>query len=86
MIRNQCLVEGVPYLFKQWGEWVAGRASQLPDHDGVASTDRNGTHFLPREPSDFHDFGDGEIVFRVGKKAAGRHLDGVLHDGYPVVG
>lgn len=23
---------------------------------------------------------------RVGKKAAGRHLDGVLHDGYPVVG
>lgn len=24
------------------------------------------------------------IMHRVGKKAAGRHLDGVLHDGYPV--
>lgn len=32
-----------------------------------------------------HDFADHERVFRVGKAAAGRLLDGVQHDGYPEV-
>lgn len=45
-LRDQCAAAGVPFLFKQWGEWV----------------------------------GDD----RRGKKAAGRHLDGALHDGFPL--
>jgi hypothetical protein len=32
---------------------------------------------------DTHDFGDGYGAVRVGKKLAGRLLDGVTHDGYP---
>ena len=30
-----------------------------------------------------HRFADGRTVRRIGKKAAGRLLDGVIHDGYP---
>lgn len=61
-LRDQCAAAGVPFLFKQWGEW-------LPDNQNQAMSgpvDLNG-------------------AIRVGKKAAGRLLDGVLHDGYPEV-
>lgn len=64
-IRDQCAAAGVPFLFKQWGEWGPWIA-----RDGV---------FDPKAV-------DGFSMARLGKKAAGRHLDGVLHDGYPVVG
>lgn len=59
-LRDQCAASGVPFLFKQWGEW-------LPDSQNPAVAP-------PHEQN-------GAI--RVGKKAAGRLLDGVLHDGYP---
>lgn len=59
-LRDQCAAAGVPFLFKQWGEW-------LPDNqnsDVSPPHDKNG-------------------AIRVGKKRAGRLLDGVQHDGYP---
>jgi len=46
-LRDQCAAAGVPFLFKQWGNWTQ-------DMQHVAN-----------------------------KKAAGRALDGVHHDGYP---
>lgn len=71
-VRDQCAAAGVPFLFKQWGEWAPG--GDFPDR--IPSGKR-------------HDFGDDTLdddrsVWRVGKKAAGRLLDGLLHDGYPV--
>lgn len=45
-LRDQCAAAGVPFLFKQWGEWI----------------------------------GDT----RLGKKAAGRVLDGTTHNGFPM--
>ena len=59
-LRDQCAAAGVPFLFKQWGEW-------LPD-------DQNPEMKPPHDKT-------GTI--RVGKKRAGRLLDGVTHDGYP---
>lgn len=58
-LRDQCAAAGVPFLFKQWGEWapIGERRSILG--------------------CKLHD------VERVGKKAAGRRLDGVQHDGFP---
>lgn len=53
-LRDQCTAAGVPFFFKQWGEW-------LP----VVT------------PS-------GEHYERVGKKCAGRALDGRIWDEYPV--
>jgi protein gp37 len=46
-LRNQCQTAGVPFLFKQWGEF-------------------------------------DENLQRVGKVRAGRSLEGVIHNGFPV--
>ena len=63
-IRDQCAAVGVPFLFKQWGEWVGAPLAPL-DFRGPSA------------------FLDGGFMARVGKRAAGRLLDGVQHDGYP---
>jgi protein gp37 len=76
-IRDQCVADGVPFLFKQWGQWAPG----MLDFDRAVGIDRNG-HALP----DFNlDESQGHaFVTRVGKKAAGRVLDGRTWDEYPV--
>lgn len=75
-LRDQCAEAGVPLLFKQFGEWA-------PE---TAVTD-DGSPFADsfRRNSECHICDGGERVFRVGKKRAGRLLDGVQHDGYPGV-
>lgn len=67
ILRDQCAGAGVPFLFKQWGEW-------LPDVWAGS---------LGTASSPLHKFDDGTHSVRIGKKAAGRLLDGVLHDEYP---
>ena len=52
-IRDQCVSAGVPFFFKQWGEWAPSPEIGLPYH-----------------------FEDGDHAFRIGKKTAGRLLDG----------
>jgi protein gp37 len=94
-VRDQCEVARVPFLFKQWGEW-------LPWHQFVeAGVDdpAEQTRFRTMEWRDdrwvdvgfpgWMDTADGhvddmECVGRVGKKAAGRLLDGIEHNGFPV--
>lgn len=75
-LRDQCAAAGVPFLFKQWGEFAPyddlRNAQKLPI--GVA---------LSCWPT--HGPDAGKMV-RVGKKIAGRLLDGGLHDGYPMSG
>lgn len=70
-LRDQCRAAGVPFLFKQWGEWAPG------DHF---------TKF-PRNDAAIHEWLDGDTVighsWRVGKKTAGRTLDGITHDEFP---
>ncbi|SDC67843.1 protein gp37 [Massilia sp. PDC64] len=79
-LRDQCAAAGVPFLFKQWGEW-------LPAVDGRSVLGKTlileGAARLPDKPH-WHGFEGGQQTARVGKKAAGRKLDGVQHDGYPV--
>ena len=89
-LRDQCASAGVPFLFKQWGEWAPrdpidwnGQAARLVFH-------MNGTAYL-REGRNLADAiidtsvrGSAEM-HRLGKKAAGRLLDGVQHDGFPDV-
>lgn len=71
-LRDQCKAAGVPFLFKQWGEWVPG--------DQGAPT----AHVKPR-PRNAFAWPDLNVSWRAGKKAAGRLLDGVEHNGFPVV-
>lgn len=69
-LRDQCTAAGVSFLFKQWGEWVA--EDQSPEDI-----------ILPGK-STRHWGDDAPGVYKVGKKAAGRELDGRTWDEYPV--
>lgn len=68
-IRDQCQAAGVAYLHKQNGEWRM-TVDVPPDQ-------------LPERAAE--DLAHGDYFLRVGKKRAGRELDGRTHDGYPEV-
>lgn len=69
-LRDQCASGGVPFFFKQWGEWAPGICTDDPDGRQVLLHESNGMR---------------RAMLRTGKKAAGRLLDGMLHDGYPTL-
>ncbi|MBR8344173.1 phage Gp37/Gp68 family protein [Burkholderia ambifaria] len=68
-LRDQCAAAGVPFIFKQWGEWI--------DHD------QPGVDMLGTVHSPLHKWHDGNHSVRLGKRAAGRHLDGRTHHEFP---
>jgi len=84
-VRDQCQAAGVPYLFKQWG-----------DHDMSYDRDRDDPDCrrcdsVARAPGRWinlaggHGFNGERVHYakRVGKKAAGRLLDGRAWDEFP---
>lgn len=98
-LRDQCVAAGVPFLFKQWGEWWEVD-SDARDDDGNhiavdpeshearemwdAKTDTlltiDGRQFTPETlPNDT----PARLMTRLGKKAAGRLLDGRTWDEVP---
>lgn len=86
-MRDQCQAAVVPFFFKQWGEWqVASRANghiggNMPD-EGSRYT-WLGIDGRTQNPSS-HGLGDDAYAMaRVGKKRAGRELDGQIHDEIP---
>jgi len=76
-LRNQCQIAGVPFLFKQWGEY-------RPAIPGVDTWKHITTvAALPDVPmTPGLDVGITEMR-RVGKRRAGRELDGRTWDEYP---
>lgn len=94
-LRDQCAAAGVAFHFKQWGEW-APRGGEItgggidfsaidPQCTRWPLVIRLGEHGLDTRCGENCGAGIGEEIFMqmVGKKAAGRRLDGVLHDEYP---
>jgi protein gp37 len=86
-LRDQCAAAGVPFLFKQWGEWAPGECADFPATrtERVASLFDNNWDFgtlTPRESAETHRE-DAPDVYWLGKKRAGRLLDGVEHNGMP---
>lgn len=76
-LRDQCAATGVPFLFKQWGEWspmLEGHAEKRVYTIGLNGEAFEGLH---RERVD-----DAHLT-HTGKKASGRLLDGVEHNGFP---
>lgn len=85
-LRDQCAAAGVPFLFKQWGEHALtyDRDRDDPDWRRCADQERKcaGQWLNLAGGTGFH--GDRvHYAALVGKKAAGRLLDGVRHDGVP---
>jgi protein gp37 len=80
-LRDQCVAAGVQFLFKQWGEYgIAERLLPSQEHDvtfwpdgslGNGNANNNG--------------GPGWSMRKLGKKAAGRLLDGRTWDEVPHV-
>lgn len=62
-LRNQCFDAGIPFFFKQWGEYAPMKVNNK----------------LPGEPNNII-----ETMVRVGKKNAGRLLDGIECNEVPV--
>lgn len=73
-VRDDCAAARVAFHFKQWGAWIDEK-QMLPD--GVNVVDRHIDE--GGRAGALHDWSDGFSV-RVGKKAAGRYLDGRTHD------
>ncbi|CAJ3186263.1 Bacteriophage protein gp37 [Burkholderia pseudomallei] len=84
-LRDQCAAAGVPFLFKQWGEW----APRTTDEQKLLPVPCSRTTSWPDGTvgcGDYQSNGDyGKCLFRVGKKATGRMLDGRRHDEFPEV-
>ena len=99
-LRDQCAAAGVPFLFKQWGEWLPfGQSGFTAWHASPSKAkgkwwgkacfnDGAGgpnTQIISRVETLI--VGDrGQQVVRLGKGRAGRLLDGVEHNGYPEIG
>jgi protein gp37 len=68
-LRDQCETAGVPFFFKQWGEWL------------MVHPDRQSYEFSspPEKCMEI----SGSRFYRVGRDKAGRLLDGKLWDQYP---
>ncbi|MBW7886333.1 MAG: phage Gp37/Gp68 family protein [Caldilineaceae bacterium] len=106
-LRDQCAAAGVPYLFKQWGEWLPGENEPHPEvkelngsprrvahHQdgrwGITSTKVTGHNYVTWDEEGVMRPGKVDFCWpvrawaeRVGKKAAGRLLDGRTWDEFP---
>lgn len=81
-LQAQCEGAAVPFLFKQWGEWVsAGQPAFGTVKGEVRHIRSDGSFWGDDLPEDEN--ADVLTVVKVGKKSAGRLLGGVQHDGYP---
>lgn len=69
-VRDQCQAAGVPFFFKQWGEWIT-----QPSRGDIGN-------FFYKENCHWN---CGDRSYRVGKNKAGRLLDGRTHDDLPWV-
>jgi protein gp37 len=93
-LRDWCVEFGVPFFFKQWGEWKPGD-QELPFDHGIKAASMGPERvqwFQPdgrtapcgSAPSGFV-LGPANLTMRVGTKAAGCLLDGVEHHEFPAV-
>jgi protein gp37 len=86
-LRDQCSAAGVPYFFKQWGEWAP--AEQVNDSTLLPGERYAAVHASGDEPVIYgskafaHPNPERALMVRVGKFNAGRQLDGRTHDAYP---
>lgn len=82
-LRDQCVNAGVPFFFKQWGEWVS--MSELIRHDkATVMSALPSQHSISLNGDVSKEFVEGCCsMYRVGKARAGRLLDGREWNEFP---
>lgn len=99
-LRDQCAEFGVPFFFKQWGEWaplgpvygdqgeddeeaedarIEAAHLEVVEKREVIQLEHSGYIAVGHQPTCDRTW----LMARVGKRNAGRLLDGQLHDAYP---
>ena len=84
-LRDDCARASVAFFFKQWGEWCHGSDCRS-DANIVLSNGRAGSSsedFDEETRRLWTDFRP-EMMAKVGKRKAGRLLDGIEHNGLPL--
>lgn len=89
-IRNSCEATHTRFFFKQWGEWLPGHhyTPELQDRDSDLVQSRyecaqwDGEDWVIDRVMTMDQW-DDDALWRVGKKAAGRLLDGREHNEFP---
>jgi protein gp37 len=88
-VRDQCQAAGVPFYFKQWGEWAPPEVTfGVHIHNPYRRDWKDTATWFADQwmigKEDINDDGSGDddenMMWRIGKKKAGRTLDGQLHD------
>jgi protein gp37 len=92
-LRDQCAAAQVPFLFKQWGEWLPWEPECAPCWVAQDGRSEDSHRLFPTDFDDAPNWDDGLVYVaegnshaafqRVGKKASGRLLDGKEHNGMP---
>ena len=84
-VRDQCAHAGVPFFFKQWGEWLTAHVEDDPGYYGgrAFNNPRGGRASGAIENYRYRLLNPDTIAVRVGKKAAGHLLDGREHREFP---
>lgn len=81
-LRDQCKAAGVPFFFKQWGQWAPGE--MVPDGRSYPTQQYFDGKWKECSDDWATEKDGGSILYRIGKKAAGRLLDGKEYSEYPV--
>lgn len=81
--RDWCARRGVAFMFKQWGAWIPGESEASADGYRIAYPDESCSVELGDGRRYQTTSAHGREFILVGKKAAGRLLDGVEHNGAP---
>jgi len=81
-VRDQCRAAGVPFFFKQWGEWLPLAQAKAAQWGSAEALWKSAKHLALLHPDGSYtqsDDGDGNddfaVLARVGKKKAGAVLD-----------
>jgi len=93
-VRDQCQEAGVPFFFKQWGEWIPRlfwphpySSNGIKSHPPWGTLDIKGNWFSETTPWNGCQGDESKtkeyLMVKIGKKRAGRLLDGRLCEEYP---
>ena len=83
-LRDQCQMAGTSFFFKSWGDWRAFETPDVPINRDWVDGCFNGDVFYPGlVNTDCKGSSKKILMFHVGKKAAGRLLDGRTWDDEP---